>query len=166
MGFFGSGVFPLFYFDMSLIEDRINEMAKEIATAQDLALEEVKLIRRGRKAILRVTIDKPGGVTLNDCERMSRELEALMDVEDLIKGTYTLEVSSPGLDRPLKKPEDFRKHLGKLIRLVTLKKIDNQSFFVGRILSVEEDSLSLMVAEKQVTVPFDDISSARLEIEI
>ncbi|MBI4823132.1 MAG: ribosome maturation factor RimP [Nitrospirae bacterium] len=151
---------------MSWIEDRINEMAKEVATSQGLALEEVRLMRKGKKMLLRVTIDKPGGVTLDDCERMSRELEALMDVEDPIKGTYTLEVSSPGLDRPIRKPEDFRKHIGKLIRLVTLKKIDNQSFFIGRILSVGEDSLSLIVAEKQVTIPFDDISSARLEVEL
>lgn len=139
-------------------------MVKEVALSLVFNVEEVKLMK-GKRLLLRVFIDKPGGVTVNDCEVMSRDLEAVLDLEDIIKEPYTLEVSSPGLDRPLKNPDDFRKHMGKLIRLVTKRMLNNQSFFIGTIVYVCEDYVRLQVGEKQIDIFFDNISSARLEIK-
>lgn len=118
--------------------------------------------------MLKVVIDKEGGVTLGDCETFSRRLEALLDVEDPIQGPYNLEVSSPGLDRPLRSLGDFEKHVGKLIRVTTREKIDNQTFFIGRLLGLRDDVITLLTAEvsKEVSIPFADISKANLEIEL
>jgi ribosome maturation factor RimP len=119
-----------------------------------------------RKPTVRVYIDKEGGVTLDDCERFSRAMSALLDVEDIIPFSYVLEVSSPGLDRPLKNIRDFERSVGKLARVVTRESIANQTFFVGRIMAVKENTVMLMVNNKEeVYIPIDRISKARLEIE-
>lgn len=164
--YFSSGVTHFFYFGMIGLEHKINEMARGIALAHGFELVEVRLSGGGKRMLLRVKIDKAGGVMLNDCELMSRDLEALLDLEDLIKGSYTLEVSSPGLDMPLKKPEDFKRNVGRLVRLVTYEKLDNQSFFIGRLVSVGQDSIRLLIDDRSLDILFGNISSARLEVEI
>ena len=150
------------------LEQKIRQLAMRVADDFDYELVDLNLFGRGRSMLLRLSIDKEGGVTLNDCETFSRRLSAVMDVEDPISGTYTLEVSSPGLDRPLKNAGDFERNIGKLVRLVTKEKIDNQSFFIGRLLAVRDDSVSLSISDggKEIVLPFDKISKAKLEIEI
>ncbi|OHE56310.1 MAG: hypothetical protein A2027_02830, partial [Thermodesulfovibrio sp. RBG_19FT_COMBO_41_18] len=110
-------------------------------------------------------IDKQGGVTLNDCERFSKSLGTVLDVENPFPGSYTLEISSPGLDRPLKGVKDFEKNKGKLARVITVEKIENQKFFIGRILEVSNHFVKLLVNERKIDIPFDRISKARLEVE-
>lgn len=97
---------------------------------------------------------------------MSRQLEALLDIEDPIEGSYNLEVSSPGLDRPLRKIEDFIRFKGRLARVITRQRIDNQTFFVGRIEEVQDDIVLLRLKNRSVSIPYALISKARLEIEI
>lgn len=140
----------------------------QVANDFGYELFDVSLLGRGKRTLLRVSIDKEGGVTLDDCEAFSRRLGALMDVEDPIAGPYTLEVSSPGLDRPLKKIDDFMRNAGKLVRIITRENIDNQSFFLGRLIGVHGDSIHLSIADgkKEILVPFDKISKAKLEIEL
>jgi ribosome maturation factor RimP len=111
-------------------------------------------------------IDREGGVTLDDCERFSRDLEALLDVENPITVSYTLEVSSPGLDRPLRNLNDFKKHTGKLARIITAEKIENQNLFIGRILDVSSDFVKLSVHGRELDIPSGIISKARLEVEL
>lgn len=150
------------------LEERIHNLAISVAEEYGYDLIDLRLLGKGKRTILRVYIDKEGGVTLNDCEFFSRRLENILDVEDPIQGPYTLEVSSPGLNRPLKRMEDFRKHTGKMIRVITRQKIDNQSFFIGRIIDVTKDSLRLQTKEgkKEIIIPFEIIDRANLEIEI
>jgi len=150
------------------VEQKIQALAAQAAGECGYEIVEVSLLGRGKRALLRVFIDKDGGITLNDCEVFSRRLEALLDVEDPIAGAYTMEVSSPGLDRPLKNPNDFRKSIGKLMRIVTKEKIDNRSFFVGRLMGVNGDVFRLSVSDsgEEVVIPFDLITKARLEIEL
>ena len=93
----------------TIIKGKIYELANQIAEDGALELVNVDMLAMGKKTLLRVVVDKERGVTIGDCERTSRGLEALLDAEDLIKGTYLLEVSSPGLDRPLIKQKDFEK---------------------------------------------------------
>ena len=116
--------------------------------------------------MLRVTIDKEEGVTLDDCERFSKNFEALLDVENPISGSYTLEVSSPGLDRPLRSLSDFEKNKGKLARIITVEKIQNQNFFIGHIVDIDNGLIKLSVNKREIDIPFEKISKAKLEIEL
>jgi len=150
---------------MEGIKNRVLELVKQVADEQGVELFDIELLGRG-KLLLRVMIDKEGGITLDDCERFSRSLEALLDVEDPIPMSYTLEVSSPGLDRPLKELKDFEKNMGKLARIITIEKIENQNLFIGRILNANSDFLKLLVHGREIDIPFDKISKARLEVEI
>ncbi|HAK88767.1 MAG: hypothetical protein A2077_00415 [Nitrospirae bacterium GWC2_46_6] len=158
---------------MNPVRQKIYALAEQTAEDEGFELVSVDMIGSGRKATLRIAIDKEGGVTIGDCERMSRRLEALLDVEDPIKGSYMLEVSSPGLDRPLIKQADFEKNIEKLARVVVTEKIDNQTFFIGRITDVGEGWIRLKLGKKgakeeeckDVFIPMDKISKARLEIE-
>ncbi|MEJ2698029.1 MAG: ribosome maturation factor RimP, partial [Candidatus Sulfobium sp.] len=115
---------------------------------------------------VRVYIDKEEGVTLDDCERVSRALSAVLDVEDPIHSPYVLEVSSPGLDRPLRRLEDFEENVGKLARVVTGESIDGRTFFVGRITAVKNGDVRLALeGGKEIELPFEQVTKARLEIE-
>lgn len=147
---------------MGMIEEKIQQLAREAAAGIGLEVDEVELLGKGRGLKLRIIIDKPGGVSIEDCESMSHEFSALMDVEDPIKGHYTLEVSSPGLDRPLKSPETFRKCMGKLARAV----MKDGGIIIGRIMGVDGTAISLETREGNKTVDFSDIAKAKLEVEI
>lgn len=151
-----------------LLENKIYNLARKVAEDYGYDLVGVDLLGKGKKTLLRVYIDKDGGVTLNDCEFFSRRFENILDLEDPIQGPYTLEVSSPGLDRPLRRIEDFKKNIGKMVRIITGQKIEKQNFFVGRIIDVTADSLRLVTKEgrKEVIIPFEAINRANLEIEI
>ena len=157
---------------MDSIKQKIQELAAQTAEDERFELVGADIIGSGRKVTVRVVIDKEGGVTIGDCERMSRSLDALLDVEDPIKGSYVLEVSSPGLDRPLLKQADFEKNIEKLARVVVTERIDNQTFFIGRIIDVGEGWIRLKLGKKgakeegrDIFIPMDKISKARLEIE-
>lgn len=148
------------------IEKEVFDLAESVAADYDYELVNVALLGRGKRSVLRVVLDKEGGISLNDCEIFSRALEALLDVEDVIPWTYTLEVSSPGLDRPLLKPEDFRKNIGKLMKITTKEKVADQTFLSGRLEDVLEDGirLSSINGKSVVSIPFSVISKAKLEI--
>ena len=153
---------------MGMIEEKILALAKDAASGLGLELDEIELIGQGRHKKLRVVIDRPGGtVTLGDCEAVSNDLSAALDVEDPITGTYALEVSSPGLDRPLKRIETYQKCVGKLARLVMKGTAPVKGgVLVGRIAAVDGEKITLYTADGAVTVEFGDISKARLEVEI
>jgi ribosome maturation factor RimP len=145
--------------------DKIRSLARTVTDMNDVELADVELLGSGPRMLLKVTIDKEGGVSLRDCETVSRELEALLDVEDPISGKYTLEVTSPGMDRPLKKIDDFVRFKGKKARIVIEGTIENQSFFIGHISDVRGEEIILDMEKKTVSIPFGMISKAKLEIE-
>jgi ribosome maturation factor RimP len=150
---------------MNDIKQKVLNFAKQVADEQGVEIFDIELLGKG-KLLLRVIIDKERGVTLNDCERFSKSLGAVLDVENPFSGPYTLEISSPGLDRPLKGIKDFEKNTGKLVRIVTVEKIENQKFFIGRILEVSNDFVKILVNGRKLDIPFDRISKARLEVEL
>jgi ribosome maturation factor RimP len=162
------------------IKGKIHELAEQVAEDEGLELVDIIILGTGRKMLLRVIIDKESGVTVGDCERMSRGIEALLDVEDIVKAAYTLEVSSPGLDRPLVKMKDFERNRGKLARVIASEKIGNETFFIGRIIDTGDNWIRLRLedkpakghAKKKVAeeprdafIPFEKISKANLEIQ-
>ncbi|MCX7913813.1 MAG: ribosome maturation factor RimP [Thermodesulfovibrionales bacterium] len=154
---------------VEMLKQKIYEIASEVAIDEGVEIYDVQIQGTGRRTLLRVLIDKDGGVTINDCEKVSKSLSVLLDVEDLIKTPYILEVSSPGIDRPLVKQKDFKRNIGKLIKIVTLEKINNQTFFKGRIIDVGEDWIRILLEKKgkaeDIFIPINKISKATLEIE-
>ena len=150
---------------MNTMRQKIFQLAEQVAEEQGVELFGIELLGKG-KVLLRVFIDKDGGVTLDDCQRFSKSLGIALDVENPIPGSYTLEVSSPGLDRPLRNLKDYEKNTGKLARVITKEKIGNRNFFIGRISGIHYGMIRLLVGEQEMNIPVDNISRASLEIEV
>ena len=118
------------------------------------------------RPVVRVFIDKPGGVTHRDCSEVSQQLGTTLDVEDFIHAAYTLEVSSPGLDRPLRSAHDYRRFTGRLAKIVVSEAVDNQKHFAGRLLGLDGNAVMIETAPgKTHSVPLPLITRARLDVE-
>ena len=142
---------------------KVKEIIEPVIKGLGVALEDMELRKMGRRVFLRVIIDKEGGVTIDNCEQVSREIEAQLDVEDPIPYPYTLEVSSPGLDRPLKTPGNFKRFCGKTVRIVTSAPVENQTFFIGEIIEAGDTEVTLLLSkDKKINIQYKDIVRARL----
>jgi ribosome maturation factor RimP len=148
-----------------IIKERVFRLAKEVTEKMTVQVEDVEILGQKGRLTVRVIIDSPEGVSIRDCELVSRQLEALLDIEDPIPGSYTLEVSSPGLDRPLKSIKDFQRFTGKMARIITKEKIENQTFMIGWIRGVEGEDIILQTKKKTIRIPFEVIEKANLEVE-
>ena len=127
--------------------DHIREIAERVAASMGLELVEVDLRGGGKARMLRITLDKPGGVTHEDCANVSRDVSTILDVEDAVPGgAYTLEVSSPGLDRKLSKPSDFERFQGSRMKLTTRDPVNGNRHFEGRLERFEAGRLTLDLA--------------------
>ncbi len=154
-------------------ETRIRTLAEQVIPRAGYELVDVECRRESDGWKVRLFIDKPGGVSLDDCQRMSREFGTLLEVEDPIPYRYTLEVSSPGLNRPLKRASDFVRAVGQRVRLVTREPLEGQRNYAGRLISATpaqnvEGELLLTVrddAEVQHVLPAGLILRARVEYE-
>ncbi len=153
--------------------ERIRELAAGIAAAYGLEVFDVSYDREGGTFVLRVVLDKPGpsataedSVSLEHCAKVSEELSAVLDVEDVVPDAYTLEVSSPGLDRPLRTRDDFQRFAGRLAKIVTAEPIARQTAFAGHLRGVEgDDVLFENEGGRLVRLPIGLIRRARLEVE-
>ncbi len=147
--------------------DRVREMAKGILEFAKMELVHLEMQRQPGGWVLRLYIDKEGGVNLDDCARISRQLSAQLDVEDPIPHRYTLEVSSPGLDRPLITESDYLKFAGRRVRLSTHVLIDGRRHFLGRLEGIVDGAVRLRLdGGAEVAIPRDQVSKARLEVEV
>jgi ribosome maturation factor RimP len=153
--------------DTRELERRVREMIEPVVSSLGVELDYVEVSKMRGRLLVRIFIDKEGGVTVDDCEYVSREIEAILDVEDPIPSSYVLEVSSPGLDRPLRNPDDFKRFSGRTARIITKAPLQNQTFFVGDIETAgDEEVVLLMDGGKRVAIPYSIISRARLEVNI
>ena len=153
--------------DVSDILARVRPMAREILEFAGMELVHLEMKREPGGLLLRLYIDKQGGVSLDDCARISRQLSAQLDVEDPIEGRYTLEVSSPGLDRPLFTDHDFARFAGRQIRLSTHVPLDGRRHFQGRLEGILDGSVRVTLeGGREVSIPRDQVARARLEVEI
>lgn len=121
---------------------------------------------QGKHSLLRVYIDSETGVTLTDCSRVSEQLSAVLDVEDPIRGHYSLEVSSPGIDRPLFELAHYQKQIGNKLKVRTYTPIQNQRNFVGSLLRVDGNNICLLVGTEERILPFSDIEKANVMAQI
>ncbi len=149
----------------AMVRERVKAIALPLLEEQGLELLEVQYRREQHGWVLRLVIDKPGGVSLDDCVAISRELSQILDVEDFVDQAYNLEVSSPGLDRPLKSLADFQRFSGRMAKVVTSEPLAGTHVFVGRIQETEGDSIVLEVDRRKVVIPFPQVARARLEVE-
>jgi ribosome maturation factor RimP len=130
--------------------DKIREIAERVAQSSGLELVDLELLGGGKARMLRIYIDKPGGVTHDDCSNFSREAGTIFDVEEAVPGgSYTLEVSSPGLDRKLLKAEDFGRFTGSLIKVTTFDPINGNRHFEGRLKAFQDNRLSLELTPRR-----------------
>ena len=129
---------------MAFMLDRVKEIAERVASSSGYEVVEVELHGSGKARRLRIFIDKPQGVTHEDCANFSREIGTILDVEDVIPGgSYVLEISSPGLDRKLLKPADFERFQGSLVKFSTHEPIDGNRHFQGRLVSLTAVELTV-----------------------
>ncbi len=138
-----------------------------IIESMGLSLWDLEFHKQGPQWLLRIFVDRElGGVTLNDCETVSRDLSAALDVEDIISHAYTLEVSSPGLDRTLSRPEHFVRFTGSMVRIKTFQLINGQKVFRGRMLGLVDGVVKLELQEGTVLeIPMTGITKASLETD-
>jgi ribosome maturation factor RimP len=172
---------------MALDVDRVREIAERVAASRGLEVVEVEFLGGGKARMLRVFLDKPAagsealaGVTHEDCANFSREFGTILDVEDVMLGSYTLEVSSPGLDRKLIKAADFSRFTGSRVKLTTRQPVDNNRNFEGRLESFNDGRLTLdlsvassksrkkmgAAAGKKIEIEFANVEKANLVPEI
>ena len=145
--------------------DKIEEFAEALLPSLGLELVEVQFRREGHGWVLRLFIDCEGGVSLDNCTEVSREVSRFLDVEDLIGHAYHLEVSSPGLERPLRSLADFQKFSGEKARIRLRESLDGQKVFIGTIGQVEHDTIGLeLEAGGTIRFTVEQISKARLSL--
>ena len=146
---------------------RITEIAERVCGSEGLEVVEVQFLGGGGSRMLRIYIDKPEGVTHADCELVSQQVGTILDVEDVIPGArYTLEVSSPGVERKLTKPADFQRFTGQKAKIVLADPVENQKYWEGTIRSLEGNVVTLEPSEgRLVQIPLETVRKANLKFE-
>jgi ribosome maturation factor RimP len=169
---------PLFVFEGGFTQliDQIRVVAERVARSYNLEIFDVQFRRESPGWVLRIFLDLPStdgqpapsdaSVTVQDCEHVSRDLSAILDVEETIPQSYTLEVSSPGLDRPLRGAADYRRFAGRMAKIVVSEAVDGQKHFEGRLKGLEQDAVVIETTPgKRQLIPLTLITRARLEVE-
>jgi ribosome maturation factor RimP len=155
------------------VVEQVRTVASRVAAGYGLEIFDVQFRREAPGMVLRVQIDRPGPaaraedcVSVEDCARVSRDLSAILDVEDVVPIAYTLEVSSPGLDRPLRQLDDYHRFAGRRAKIVVRERVDGQGFFKGRLGGIEGTDVLIDADDgRTYRVPVDVIRRANLEVE-
>jgi ribosome maturation factor RimP len=161
---------------MTGVVEQVRSLASRVAGSYGLEIFDVQFRRESGGMVLRIQIDRPGAaataeesVSVQDCANVSRDLSAVLDVEDVVPSAYILEVSSPGLDRPLRGAADYRRFAGRRAKLVMRERVDGQTFFKGALAGVEEGVVPAILIDgddgRRHRVPIDVITRTNLEVE-
>jgi len=155
---------------MSVLPERVEKEIEAIVTSEGLELVHIEYRKQGHGFLLRIDIDKEGGVVIEDCELVSHQVSAFLDVDDVVPAEYELQVSSPGLDRKFYKLSDYQKFLGRLVRVRTTTAIRGLHVIVGRLKEFNGETIvvtdPVMKKDPDYVVPLADIKETRLEVEI
>lgn len=167
------GFAPTFYFEVTAVlmkpsvKERIKEIAAQIVEENGLELVAIDAVGTNRNLTIRVFIDKQGGVTHGDCSTVSRQFDAILDVEDFIPSAYLLEVSSPGIERGLYSLKDFERFIGSPAKVRTNALVNGQKNFRGRINAIENDEIVFIdKTGGEVRFPYNLVAKANLEIDL
>ena len=153
------------------VTETVTGIATTLLSSQGMELVDLEYKREGREFVLRLFIDKPGGVTLDDCAAISHELSESLDVEDGVASHYNLEVSSPGLNRPLKKASDYERYVGRLVKVRTFEMVaddagNKRKTFLGELLGLDQGMVRLKLKEGQsASISLEKVAKANLEFE-
>lgn len=147
------------------VADTVTELATPLIEECGLELVDVEYVKEGGRWYLRIYIDKPEGINVDDCELVSRRLDPVLDTSDFIPHPYSLEVSSPGVERPLKKLADFQRFLGERVSMTTFIPVEGQKRFKGTLGPASNHSVTLDVDGREVVIPMEQVASARLNFE-
>ena len=148
------------------IELTIEELVSAIVDDKGFEIVDIEYVKEAGEYYLRIFLDKEGGISLNDCESVSRELSEILDVKDPIKDNYFLEVSSPGLDRPLKKDKDFLRYKGRDIEIKLYKPLNGSKQFEGQLVGLNEDkNIVVVIDNNEVEFNKKDVALVRLAIK-
>ena len=159
-----SGIFFVSIVENSLIESVKPVIEKKLAS-MGLELYELKCVKAGSRLIVRIYIDKDGSVTVDDCEKASNEISILLDVENFSQISYTLEVSSPGIDRTLTTEKDFRRAVGNTVKLHLKRSEEKNKTVLGRLVTCSNGNINIEMVKGMQTIPLSDINSGKIEIK-
>ena len=153
--------------DRTAIIERVREIAERVGADTGLEIVDVQLLGGGAHRVLRIFIDKPEGVTHADCEHISQHVGTILDVEDIIPGgRYTLEVSSPGVERKLSRPREFERFIGQKVKVVLRQPVENQKLWVGALKNFAEGIVTLEPSPgKSIQFPLELVERANLKFE-
>lgn len=147
---------------MASKHDQLKALVAPVVSAMECELWGLEYFSQGKFTTLRLFIDKEGGITLDDCEKVSRQVSSVLDVEDPIQGEYALEVSSPGIDRPLYTLEQFAKYIGEQVSIRLRVPFDGKRKFSGLLTNIEGDEIVLVVDEHEYLLPVETIEKANI----
>jgi ribosome maturation factor RimP len=150
---------------MSSRTKELGNLLEPAINALGYSLWGIEYVPQGRHSLVRVYLDKEGGIDIEDCAQASRQISSILDVEDPISGEYTLEVSSPGLDRVLFSLDQYAEYLGRHIRIRLRENFENKRKFTGQLKAIVDDELVLIIGDEEYTIPFELIEKASLEIQ-
>ena len=147
--------------------DRIKDICSNLLKEKEIELADIIYRKEGPNMVLRLIVDKKGGVTIDECSWVNERLGELLDKENFITDRYVLEVSSPGLDRPLKTKKDFELVKGKLVKIITYGPVEDKREHIGKVLSCDEEFVTIELKKTSIArkVPLNKIAKAQLEIE-
>ncbi|HWQ88425.1 MAG TPA: ribosome maturation factor RimP [Desulfitobacteriaceae bacterium] len=148
------------------VEERVRVLVEPVIKAKGLELDDVEYVKAGAYWYLRLFIDKDGGVDIDDCSRASHAVSELLDKSDIIRQSYILEVSSPGLERSLKKTEDFERYRGKLVAVETNKPHKGYQEFSGYLLGLENEEIILEYEGNRMAIPRNIVKKAHLVLQL
>lgn len=148
------------------ITERVRQVAEGYLKERDIEIVDIIYRREQQGMVLRLLIDKPGGVTIDECEELNNFLSVELDRIDLIQDRYVLEISSPGLDRPIKTDRDFERAMGKFLEVTTYERIDERKAHEGALIGMDKNSIVIESRGISTVIPRDKIALARLKIEI
>jgi ribosome maturation factor RimP len=151
---------------MARVSPTVKALIEPVVTGLGYELVGVEYLAQGHHSLLRVYVDSDAGITVDDCADVSRQLSAMLDVEDPLPGAYSLEVSSPGVDRPLFEAADFERFSGQQARIRLLAPLDGQRKFKGVLTGIQNNNVLLMEDGREVSVPLDRIAKANLVAEL
>jgi ribosome maturation factor RimP len=138
------------------------ELFEPVVKGMGFDLIEIEHFPNPKHGVLRLYIDKEGGVNVDDCSTVSRQISALIDVEDPVSGQFNLEISSPGVDRPLRRLVDFQRFTGSLVKLKTVMPLEGQRNFKGRLLEANEETVVIETDDEEISLPMSTIDKARI----